>query len=84
LTSCTAKPDFKEGDLRAKLISTINYVDKGQNKGQLRDFPLFFKKPWFSMVNDVGLTYPTSLFFLPNHVKTIRAVKPRKTLVFWF
>jgi len=31
--------------LRAKLNSLLNYVDKGQNKGQLRDFSLFLEKP---------------------------------------
>jgi len=43
---------------RAKLNSLLNYVDKGQ----LRDFSLFLKKTWFSIVNDVGLAYATSLF----------------------
>ena len=43
---------------RAKFISTINYVDKGQNKGLFT----IYEKPWFSMVNDVGSAYTISLF----------------------
>jgi len=48
--------------LRAKLISTINYVDKGQNKGQLRDVSLFFEKRYFSINNYVEKVLQPSLF----------------------
>ena len=34
-------------EMRAKLILTMNIVDKGQNKGQLRDFSLFMKNLGF-------------------------------------
>ena len=57
---CFAVKSWCHNFLRAKLNSMLNYVDKGQNKGQLRDFPLFSKKTLISMVNGVGLTCPFS------------------------
>jgi len=37
-----------EAVARAKLSSTIDYVDKGQNKGQLRDYLFLLWKTIFS------------------------------------
>ena len=70
--------------MRAKLNSLLNYVDKGQNKGQLRDFLLFLKKNlvfnrklcWFDLLK--------VLIFLRNPVKNHWSQKPRFELLFWF
>jgi len=40
---------------RAKLNSLLNYVNKGQNRGQIRDNLLFSWKSWFKLENCVGL-----------------------------
>ena len=67
-------------NLRAKLISTINYVDKGQNKIQLRDFSLFLKKNMISIINDVGSAYTASLFSYKTMLKPNGQQNPEMNL----
>jgi len=47
------------GILRAKVVLTMNIVDKGQNKGQITDKPLFLQKVKKTINNYVVLVVTT-------------------------
>ena len=62
--------------MRAKLNSLLNYVDKGLNKGQLRDFSLFLRKSDFNVINyDIFLVY-TFLFLVYTMLKSDEQSNP--------